>query len=516
MSTIICKSKEECVKEQLDIEREFFASMVHEIRTPMNAILGFLELLELEIDDKNQKEYLRSARNSGSLITTLVNDILDISKIESGKMSIENHLFSLVDLAQEIGKLFYYSTQRDGIHFSSYFDPKIPYMIDSDPHRLKQIINNFMSNAIKFTPQDGDIELRFIYNEEDDSVKISVSDSGIGIPSDDLYKIFSRYEQSSTTTASKHGGTGLGLAISKQLATLLSGEIAVKSVEGSGSSFGVTTPANSLSTMIPTVDSAEFKSVTLVLVESSNSSKEHTYAMDIIKSYCDRLSIDYTFVDGGDRKRLMELAQGNICIIDSSTINQNNRDAIQEMVDIFEHKIMFIESKTLLSGIKFDNIPIVERPLLPNKIFDTLLSIMDGSNVEKSASTKDNKYEKPSKSLNILVVDDNYINLKLMCEVVKKFHHNSFIARDGVEALEIYKNSEIDIVFIDYQMPNMNGVESIREMKKIQKNNKTKFYALTGYQDSTLIEEMKSAGADDILTKPVSIDRLISLFSRYS
>lgn len=516
MNKLICASKDECVRGRLAVERAFFASMVHEIRTPMNAILGFLELLELEVDDKNQIEYIRSARNSGSLITTLVNDILDINKIESGKMSIDKHLFSLADLAQEIAKLFYYSTQKDGIHFSTYFDPKMPYMIESDPHRLKQIINNFMSNAIKFTPENGDIKLSFEYNENDDNVEISVTDSGIGIPSDDIDKIFSRYEQSSSTVASKHGGTGLGLSISKELATLLGGEISVKSIEGRGSSFGVTIPSNAISSMIPTVDSDDFAAITIVMIRSHDRSKEHKYSVENMKSYCDRLSIEYICVDEEDMERLSSMAEGSICIIDGATVNKNNLKFIENAIDIFANKVMFIESKTLLSGIEFHNIPMVERPLLPNKIFDMILNIIDGLDISKSSIRRIADDSKSSKPLNILVADDNYINLKLMNEVIKKFHHNSFISKDGLEALEIYKNYDIDIVLMDYQMPIMNGVESIREMKKVQKSNDTKFYALTGYEDTKLIEQLRAVGADDILTKPIGIDTMVSLFDKHS
>ena len=512
--TLECLDQKKYCETQLNKERDFFSAMVHDIRTPMNAVLGFLELLETEVEQQNQKEYIRAAYKSGELITTLINDILDMSKLQAGKIEIDRYIFSPVDLYKDISMLFYYAVKKKGINLITYFDPEIPYTIQSDPYRLKQIINNFISNAIKFTPEGGSIDLEFNYNHEEETLGISVSDTGIGMSKQVLQKIFSPYVQASKSTTKDYGGTGLGLAISQQLTALLGGKISVESKEGEGSCFTLIIPAKPIAGMIATVDKDDFEEIKLILVKDEHAGEEHKQIISILERYAVSLDIENVVVDEEETfKHLKKKRQDTVCIVDSSIINDNNRHNFEKLVKICDHNILFLESSTLLGETSFNDVPIVTRPLSPDKVFDLILNIIEGKD---AVQTKlDLSIDSSAKPLEILVVDDNYINLKLMTEVVKKMNHHPVMAKDGLEAVKIYKEKKLDIVFIDQQMPKMNGTDAIKKMRKIKKEKEVAIYGLTGSDDGKSIEAMREAGAKDVLIKPIEVKKLVAIFNQY-
>ncbi len=504
--------KEECEK-KLKRDYDFFSAMVHDIRTPMNAILGFLELMESEIENNTLKEYIRSAYKSGELITSLINDILDMSKLKAGKIEIDKYVFTPITVFEDISNLFYYSAKKKGIYLTTYFNPNIPYTIESDPYRLKQIINNFLSNAIKFTPEGGSISLEFNYDEEEHSLYVSVSDTGIGMSEDTLKKIFSPYTQASKSIASKYGGTGLGLSISQQLATLLGGKIEVESSEGEGSTFTLILPINTMGEIIPTVDRDELDDIKITIIDTPKSDRENSIIIDLMLGYFNDLNIKYDYIKFD--KTLTQAKQSydsnRVYILDSSIINNDNINPILDLMKITHNHLILIESSVLLSYKEFENVPLIMRPLSPEKLFDTIIHTVHSD--EKPHKIDDIK---PKKTLKVLVVDDSFVNLKLLAEIVKKMNHKPIMAKDGEEAVKLFKEYKPDLIFIDKNMPNMNGIDAIKEIKKLPNSSSTKIFGLTGESDKKSKDEFISVGAIDVLVKPVQIKKLISIFENFA
>ena len=199
------------IEENIGRQQEFFSSTIHDIRTPMNSIMGFLELLNLDESDIKKREYIDLAYKSSQTVATLINDVLDISKIEAGKLDINIQFVSIIQEFENLSLLFSYMTSKKKIDFISCYDPIIPYIIRTDIARIKQIIGNLLSNAIKFTPIGGYIEFKIRYNEGSDSITISIKDNGIGISKEQQKNIFRPFGQASKATSTQYGGTGLGL-----------------------------------------------------------------------------------------------------------------------------------------------------------------------------------------------------------------------------------------------------------------------------------------------------------------
>ena len=514
---IISMLLEENKKCEMRLKRDydFFSAMVHDIRTPMNAIMGFLELLESEVENSTLREYIRAAHKSGELITSLVNDILDMSKLRAGKIEIDKYIFTPINLFEDISNLFYYSAKKKGIYLATYFSPYIPYTIESDPYRLKQIINNFLSNALKFTPEGGTVTLEFNYDEEENRLLISVADTGIGMSQDEIERIFTPYAQASKSTASKYGGTGLGMSISKQLAALLGGKIEVVSQKGEGSIFTLSLPVKPIGPvggMLPTIDKEDLEDIEIIIVKTEKTNRENDIVIDLIQGYINDLHLKSSIMDIQEALKSSKESYSNkrVYILDSSIIDDDNIDSIKELIEATHNHIALIESNVLLGYSDFENIPLIMRPLSPEKLFNTIIDIVEAREQEHKEFDK----VKHKKTLTVLVVDDNFINLKLLAEVVKKINHKPIMARDGLEAVELFKEHKPDVIFIDKQMPKMNGIEAIKEIKKLKGSENVKIFGLTGDADKQSREEFLKAGAEDVLVKPVQIKRLISIFER--
>ncbi|RLA70075.1 MAG: hypothetical protein DRG30_09565 [Epsilonproteobacteria bacterium] len=225
-------------------DHTYFSSIIHDVRTPMNAVLGYLELLLLNKQSTVDKVYIEAALKSGDMMVALINDALDLSKVASGKMDVEKIIFSPFKEFSDIVKLFFNTARKQEVNFYTYFDPMLPKEMSSDYHRIKQIINNLLSNALKFTPKNGKITLDLLYDNLRDALIVSVKDTGIGIAKDRQSTIFSAYSQENTSTSREYGGTGLGLNISQQLVVLLGGNLKLESEEGEGSRFFFVIPCN--------------------------------------------------------------------------------------------------------------------------------------------------------------------------------------------------------------------------------------------------------------------------------
>jgi len=224
----------------------FLSNMSHEIRTPLNAIIGFITLLQESKLSFKEQDYLNIIQNSSHSLLSIINDILDFAKIRSGNFSIDPYEVDIANEISNVTELFSSKVFEKNINFLTYIDPKIPSLVKIDAVRVKQILSNYLSNAVKFTPDNGSVELNITYDSTSKSIRAYVKDSGIGIRKENLSKIFNPFSQEDDSTARNFGGTGLGLSISKKLAELMGGDVWLESIEKEGSTFGVFIPVEIL------------------------------------------------------------------------------------------------------------------------------------------------------------------------------------------------------------------------------------------------------------------------------
>ena len=292
---------------------EFLANMSHEIRTPMNAILGFTEILENKITDKTLARYLAAISSSGKSLLNIINDILDLSKIEAGKMELQYEAVNLFSLVKEVGQIFQHKTEEKKINFILDIDPSIPKVIFIDDVRLRQILFNLVGNAVKFTDQ-GFVKLqveKIQGNDENQTINLlfQVQDSGIGIPGEQIDKIFGAFEQQKNQSLNKYGGTGLGLTITSRLVKMMGGEINVESQIGTGSSFNVLLKDLEVSSMVEVSQNQEekdiseitFKPAKILLVDDIDNNRE--LIISFLSNY------DLEVIDAENGKKAVELAQ---------------------------------------------------------------------------------------------------------------------------------------------------------------------------------------------------------------
>ena len=504
-------SMADCIKnyEKLSVkmqrDQQYFASIIHDIRTPMSGVIGFLELLKQNETNAQKKEYIETALQSAEDMIVLINDALDIAKLSSGKMSIEKSSFSPFEELGDVAKLFYNSAKEKGIVLDVYYDPKIPRVIQSDYHRIKQIANNLLNNAIKFTPQGGYIFLELLYDKQIDGLTVSVKDTGIGIAKERQKDIFSPYSQEKSSTAREYGGTGLGLSISQQLSVLLGGKMELESEEGKGSRFYFTIPCNTPKNTPSLADDQSLKGRTVCLYDSE---KRHT-TMKSVARYMKAFHVSVKRTNPNQSLKNLIGKHFDLLII-SEEDTRMHEEEIELILDsgiavIIMEEMKLEEEHNWYAG----NIKRLRMPLLPHTFYSAMQHVlmMEGAQeTEKLA----NKLEK-LKGKQILVVDDNQINLKLMKEILKSYKIDVLLVNSGEKAIEYFKEQKMDMVFVDRRMPNMQGselIEIIREMERQKRQKPVAIIALTGDTDKRSKEELFRVGADEVLTKPLQVKEL--------
>ncbi len=495
---------------QLNRAYQFFSSVVHDIRTPIGAIMGFLELLEQEIDNPKLKEYIYAAHRSSEMISALINDVLDFTKIEAGKLEVDKYYFSPMEEFENIAMTFYHLARKKKIDFSIYYDINIPYMILSDPYRVKQILNNFISNALKFTPENGTINLNFIYDKQTDQLRIDVVDSGIGISEDAIKQIFKPFQQASKSTSSKYGGTGLGLTISKQLADLLGAKLEVSSHEGVGSTFSLILPCQTIEGTPPSVDREKIAIASQKSIYCIKGEQTDIDYMKHIKKYFDQSNIGLKIITPEDIDKI-ENESIILCIEkDYKTFS------FKECYKRFASQLIIIESSIFMDlDDLFGDAILLHRPLFPHKLFDAIAELGTSPKETKDHEVQNVDAKAEPRILNVLIADDNIINRKLMQEVLKKHKVLPYTASDGEEAIEIFQKYPIDLIFMDEQMPEMNGSEAIQFIRATPKGKDIPIYSLTGVADVDIVHKIREAGATDILLKPIKNEMLKKVISAH-
>jgi len=490
-------------EESAIVKSEFLASMSHEIRTPLNAILGFVTVLKKTIQEEKSKAYLDIIDSSGQSLLTIINDILDFSKMQSGKFDINKH--ETVPLEELSNTIMLFSSNIYSKHhlYTVYIDPKLPKSINIDAGRVNQILSNLLSNAIKFTPINGAITISIIC--VDINLIISVEDSGIGIAKENIDKIFSAFSQADGSTTRKYGGTGLGLSISSILAELMGGTLVVKSEEKIGSTFTLTLP-------IEVLDRDP-----LALVNKDNLSRLKI----AILNNCDECIVSVKLI----QKYLHDFGVENVMVLD--TYQKDLYDVLFFVPDD-EYNEEIVEAKIpAIAMLRDDTVKInhlkyvtpLYAPFIPKSII-AAINETHLENIQITMKTKEHVIEDNEIKFkgNILVAEDNVTNQMLIKLLLMDYGIRFKIANDGVEAVDIFKKSTFDMVLMDENMPNKNGIEAMLEIKKYEKENSLKntpIIALTANALESDMTRFKEVGMDGFIAKPIDTKALESELSRY-
>lgn len=508
-----CLDNAESLERLMERNKQYFHSIIHDVRTPMNALIGFLDLLALNETDMTKKDYLDSALKSGEHMVRLINDALDVAKIESGELPIEKKPFDLHDALADTVKIFYETARKKNILLSAYIDPSIPAEITSDQYRIKQVLSNLLSNAIKFTPENGSVLIDAIYDAQKDIVTISATDTGIGIKKEALSDIFVAYRQESASTEKEYGGTGLGLNISYQIVSLLGGRLEVESIEGKGSRFYFELPALSSKKGKPITPLQKIKK----RVRLYKWKKRKDIRAKAIIHYLESFKLD--IVLESQQKTLQEIYKKDeydkhdIFIIEKEFMDENDYEYVQLLLDK-GCQVIWIEDVFDITFNYFKgDIRKLSYPILTKKFYQALQPQEKNTRETKRREIRLNKDFKEKK---ILVVDDNRINLKFMNALITKMNMKVTLADDAESALQKLAEEEFDLLIIDENMPKMLGSEAIVLIREKIKNKEMKPLAIVSLSgDSHHGDRIRKAGADEVLTKPVSIDELKNVLEQY-
>jgi PAS domain S-box-containing protein len=500
--TTLIKAKQEAVEAGLSKEY-FLSNMSHEIRTPLNAILGFVSILQDEVASTKHKKYLDIVLNSGENLLTIINDILDFSKLQSGEFTIEKSHFNLHEELSHTLELFVASANEKEITMLSYLDPHIPYILEADPLRIKQIIANFISNAIKFTPAEGVVELEAFCREG--VLRISIKDTGIGIEKEDQSRIFDAFTQAKNRGGSISGGTGLGLAICKKLAEHMGGDVYVESQVGKGSVFTLEIPVRSHEkTTLEMFNVEPFKKLTLALLRQNGTLSK---TLESLQRYLVIFELNVILVDDLSDELY------DILFFSDAQMNEAMRMKIAAqklpsiaIMEYFDNRYEEVENITPLYF-----------PLYCSKLYHTFLDALDLSQ-ENDASLLLSQPKKRRFKGNVLVAEDNSANQELIKIILESYGLHYFIASDGLEAVMRYKSGDFDLVLMDEQMPKKSGTQATEEIRAFEKKREkepTPIVALTANVLKGEKEKSTQNGFDAFLGKPIVIKEIEAVFSRF-
>ncbi|MCK4737107.1 MAG: response regulator [Sulfurimonas sp.] len=476
---------------------EFLANISHEIRTPLNAILGFVTILSKRIKDDKSLDYLHIIDTSGKSLLTIINDILDFSKIQSGKFTITPHDIDPMKEFSDCTLLFTSKAYEKHLTYAVYIDPNLPKTITVDDTRVKQIISNLLSNAIKFTPQDGVVKVNI--SIDDNSLIVLVQDSGIGIPKERQKEIFNPFSQADNSTTRKYGGTGLGLSISCKLSKLMSASLTLTSKENIGSTFRLIVPIIAIdNSPKELLDMNKIKKYRFAIL---NTSQEDEIFARLIKKYLSDFGISNVI-------ELNEFTKEGYDILFFIPNDSYNDDIIEAEIAA----IAMLKSN-MINLANHTNITSLYAPFAPTSVIQaiddiTVENIQKITKTVESDKNKDNN-DKVKFSGFVLVAEDNKTNQLLISLILDDYDIKYNIVEDGKQAVELFKQKKFDLVLMDENMPELNGLGAMKQIKEYEmknKLNKTPIVALTANTLTSDVTKFFKEGMDGFVAKPINND----------
>ncbi|WP_196139729.1 ATP-binding protein [Aliikangiella sp. G2MR2-5] len=518
---------------------QFLATMSHEIRTPMNGVIGMVDLLKDTELKESQRHYLDIISRSGKTLLNIINDILDYSKIEAGKMELESCEFSLLDVVSDCANLFEVPAKEKHINFSALVTPETPMLLKGDPTRITQLLINLLGNAFKFTDKGEvclKVEIQSRGVDEQVLLKFSIADTGIGIPKDAQEQLFDSFHQSDSSTTRKYGGTGLGLAISKRLAELMGGDIGVISEQGEGAEFWFTA-------CFEIVDLSKKKlesSLALNIMKRRRLFEKVPSGLSLfvdcstvlfsglLEKLCASLSIQLQYIDLADAETsfriVNESSSSGRLLISKKFIAENfeNKEQIKNFFSNISIPIAlygeFVDEGFNSFISEFEALYQLDNPTG----FGELIDWMIDENVNRKGAEKATAVPSlPSLDLSplkILVAEDNDINIIVIKKLLNRLNATPVVATDGKKALDLVQSSTpFDLILMDCEMPNMDGFEATRQIRAFEKENNREpasIVALTAHTMREHRKEVYNAGMDYHLAKPVTTQSLVDAIGK--